>query len=249
MALAGLVGGVIGYALSTNVDEPILTLDMSEYRRQAALYFMLVTASIGIAIIAMDRWGSHQPLISSGDLKVVGTLVGLGLAAGYIGQVIFDSILSPTERLQCFIGFECVTWQLRLARTIGWGVAGLGCGAGVGLAFASRQRLKNAMGGGLVGGLIGGLLFDFVFEIVGYEDLSTSRMIAISVIGLLIGSAIGTADRLRPDDSHVNAVSSNGASPASLHRGLKPPTTPPGSAFGSTGQRLPPPPPPRRPPS
>lgn len=206
MSVAGLVGGVIGFLLSKIPDGTAET--EAQLRTDAGFTFMLMVAAIGAAlIIGNSILDGHPP---SGELLAIAAvaLLGLGFASGYIAQTLYSSMINDSDLARCVIvdefGFEqfdssCYISVIRLARTVGWGLAGALGGVGIGLSFRSRKRLQNAVIGGAVGGLIGGFLFDLIPQILETDSPDTPRLVAVTIIGVLIGVLIAAIDAVRSD--------------------------------------------------
>lgn len=182
MALAGLAGGVLGAILA----EVIQIKDETENRffddnlsLSSGMWFMLGLLGVGAALI-LSQGLIEKNLEKSGTQLVVAlpaVLIG-GFMSGVIGQSVYTSL------------FE----QQRLARTIGWMIAGGLAGVAVGLAFRSSRRVLNGGLGGLGGGLLAGLLFDPISESIASESAATSRLVGFMLIGLLMGALIALID-------------------------------------------------------
>ncbi|NQU43019.1 VWA domain-containing protein [bacterium] len=90
-----------------------------------------------------------------------------------------------------------ITVNRVLLRSLSWGLVGLLLGLAQGIAMGSGKKIRNGLIGGLVGGLIGGFLFDPIGAIVHTDWLS--RLVALCVVGGLIGLMTGLAENLLKD--------------------------------------------------
>jgi hypothetical protein len=84
-----------------------------------------------------------------------------------------------------------------LLRSVSWGIVGLLLGLAQGLAMGSGKKIRNGLIGGFAGGLAGGLLFDVIGMAVHADWLS--RLVALCVIGGLMGLMIGLVENLLKD--------------------------------------------------
>lgn len=193
-AVAGLAGGTVGYFLTTVLDEPSLLSSRESLRSHYAVYFMLIIGCVGVGLIFIDARLRGARVASDLFARAAIALVVLGLVSGYVGQYLFEVMLPDGLPLVCFDPDGCITWEVRVARMLSWGLAGVVGGLGVGLAFGTRHRTERAAAGGLGGGLLGGLLFDEIVALVGNGSPGLARLIGCGVIGLLIGAGIAAAE-------------------------------------------------------
>lgn len=128
---------------------------------------------------------------------LIGGAVGLGcgLVSGSMGGLfaqIFYGWAAPE-------GNELSLRQV-VARTLGWGIAGIAIGLGLGLAHGlpskSPRKIVNGIMGGAIGGFAGGFLFDPLAMVVGGFG---SRLLAMLLIGGLSGAAIGLIEQMRKE--------------------------------------------------
>lgn len=137
--------------------------------------------------------------IYSGNLRkvLIGGAVGLGcgLVSGSLGGLfaqIFYGWAAPE-------GNELSVQQV-IARTLGWGIAGIAIGLGLGLAHGlpskSPRKILNGIMGGAIGGFAGGFLFDPLAMVIGGFG---SRLLAMLLIGGLSGAAIGLIEQMRKE--------------------------------------------------
>lgn len=193
-AVAGFVGGAGGYFLSTVLDEPTLLSTRESVRSYYAVYFMLIIGCVGVCLIFIDARLRGARVASDLFARAAIALVVLGLVSGYVGQILFETMLPDGLPLLCFDPDDCITWEVRVARMLSWGLAGVVGGLGVGLAFGTKHRIQKAAAGGLAGGLLGGLLFDEIVKLVGNGSPSLARLVSSGAIGLLIGAGIAAAE-------------------------------------------------------
>jgi hypothetical protein len=184
LGLAGLVGGMIGAVLSEVIqggdDESRFFRDSLEM--SSGVWFALALLGIGAAMSVSQGISERNPEKSSQAalLAIPASLVG-GYIAGIIAQSVYGSLLNsdlPNE----------------IPRSIGWAIAGGLGGAAVGAGFRSIVRVRNCAIGGLLGGFTGGLAFNTVGEIVGSGF--GARFVGISLIGALMGLAVGLIDKV-----------------------------------------------------
>lgn len=185
----GLVGGMFGALLS----EIIQGGDVSRFFQDSiylstGLWFALALVGIGAALSISQ--GIIERNVEKSGLAAVraipASLIG-GLLAGVIAQWVYGE-LSQTDLPN------------EIPRSIGWAIAGGLGGLAVGIGFNSIVRARNSLFGGMAGGFFGGLAFNTVGEIVG--SASVSRFIGITLIGALMGLAVGLIDMLTVT-SHV----------------------------------------------
>jgi len=251
-AVAGLAGGALGYFCTTILDEPSLLSTRESLRGYYAVYFMVIIGCVGVGLIFIDARLRGQRVASDLFARAAIALVVLGLVSGYVGQFLFEVMLPDGLPLVCFDPDGCITWEVRVARMLSWGLAGVVGGLGVGLAFGTRHRTERAAAGGLGGGLLGGLLFDEIVALVGNGSPGLARLIGCGVIGLLIGAGIAAAESV--GSPRTAAQSQPWVQPDRVQPGvpLPPPpaTRPPGPrpvpprATGVFGGGSPPPSPP-----
>jgi hypothetical protein len=202
MALAGIIGGAVGWALSEGVmggdnedrffsDDPTMG---------TAVWMTLVALGLAALLTAWDgieaRNGSK--VLESWKVGLPVTAIG-GFIGGVIGQQIYNpffdralerAFTAATERE----AMEILESALRVPRAIGFLVAGAVVGIALGVASGSKQRAINGAIGGAIGGFAGGLLFSFVQSSGGM-----ARFVALSVTGVAVGAAIGLVEQVRKE--------------------------------------------------
>lgn len=197
----GAAGGLVGALLGE-----IQFLD-DEYRffpdnihLGTGVWFMLAMVGVAIALAATEsvlqknteKLSAHLPLALAAGL-------GGGFVAGIIAQFVFRELIG-----------ESGEGSPRLARVIGWAIAGALGGLAVGFSFRSNTRIRNGALGGLGGGAIGGILFDPIAEAVGGDSAVGARIVALIAIGAAIGLLMGLLDAVSTNFS-IEVLSREGA--------------------------------------
>lgn len=210
-AIAGLIGGAIGFALSETYRTFADTWGTFESQAidivvSIGIWFALALLGIGGALAAADSiinkdWQKAGFRI----LRAAPFLIVGGIAAGFIAQIVYQNIVDfeavGRELDLCFEAGDRLCSAALVAQTpgraIGWGVAGMLGGIPIGLAASSRTLTQNGAIGGLIGGLIGGAAFDPIalFIIGGPNGLP--RMVGLVIIGALIGAAFSAITAAR----------------------------------------------------
>ncbi len=134
-----------------------------------------------------------------------GGLLGLGIggAGGFFGGVFGQAVYGALGGGQP----TTASGAQMLARSVGWALMGLCVGLGQGAWTRARRKMVNGMVGGFFGGLIGGLLFEPLGDLVAFAAQLTggtvggevSRLVAIVVLGLACGAAIGLVEQARKE--------------------------------------------------
>ena len=182
LALSGLFGGVIGFALSEMFGPDSSIYDSSsQLKIDTGIWFALAMFGIGAALVAGNAFLDRKPPASENiAIAVVALLVG-GFVAGYLAQTVYWAMLENASS----------DASVRPARAIGWLIAGALGGVAVGSSFRTSKRIQNGFLGGAAGGLIGGLLFDSFGTDVG------ARALGLILISTLMGVLIGFIDTAR----------------------------------------------------
>src|SRR5229473_2625000 len=193
-ALAGLAGGAIGWIpVELASHGHTITESESSWTLVGGFVSMSILAGlIGGAILAAEG----KTLELTRTLKrnfLIGFVVCaiLAIPENYYSDLAFTAILSaggwgvgqPGSMLYLFLG-----------RLVGWTLMGLMLGVGVGLASLSPKNIVKGAAGGWVGGFVGGVSFDLVGRLSNTGLLS--RLIGLSLIGLMIGLFIGLVQEL-----------------------------------------------------
>jgi hypothetical protein len=148
-------------------------------RISSGIWFMLGLLGVGVALV-LSQGLIEKNLEKSGAQLAIGLpaiLVG-GFLSGVIGQSIYTAL------------FE----QQRVARVVGWAIAGGLSGVSVGLASRSMRRVLNGGLGGLGGGMLAGLLFDPISSAIASDSAMVARFIGFALIGCLMGVLIALID-------------------------------------------------------
>jgi hypothetical protein len=186
MGLVGLGGGIVGALVAEVVqyeggDETRFFAENLEI--SSGIWFMLGLLGVGVALV-LSQGLIEKNLEKSGAQLAIGLpaiLVG-GFLSGVIGQSIYTALYE----------------QQRVARVVGWAIAGGLAGVSVGLASRSMRRVLNGGLGGLGGGMLAGLLFDPISSAIASDSASDSavvaRFIGFALIGFLMGVLIALID-------------------------------------------------------
>ena len=186
LAATGTIGAIVGFFLGeiqVDDDGPSRFFP-DDLNASSAVYFALVMLGIGVALAASQGL-SERNLQKAGDtvLRALPAIVVGGFISGFIAQSVFTRMLEDDG-------------SPRVARAIGWMLAGGLGGVALGVGFRSKKRVQNGLMGGAVGGLAGGLIFD---SIATETSAQPSRFVALLVIGGLMGLLIGLVDTLRTE--------------------------------------------------
>lgn len=183
LGLAGLVGGMVGAVLSEVIQGGQNDRFFSDsLEMSSGVWFALALLGIGAAMSVSQGISERNPekSTSAALLTVPASLIG-GFIAGVIAQSVYGPLAEgglPNE----------------VPRAIGWAIAGGLGGAAVGAGFRSLVRIRNCALGGLVGGFVGGLAFNTVGRVV--DSGFGSRLVGITLIGTLMGLAVGLIDKV-----------------------------------------------------
>tara|TARA_Y100000294_G_C8559123_1_gene338383 strand:+ start:334 stop:1506 length:1173 start_codon:yes stop_codon:yes gene_type:complete len=209
LGIAGVVGGLLGFGLGEiQIGDDGSRFFSDSVNAGSAVYFSLVLLGVGAALVASQ--GISQKNAQKAAETVLRSLPAIligGAVAGFVAQILYTEMLNSDEideaiRLcsrQSDYACTAVDNLVRPARAIGWMIAGGLSGLALGIGFQSKKRMQNGVIGGAVGGLIGGLLFDSVDNIIGSGSAQPSRLVALLLIGALMGALIGLVDTLRTD--------------------------------------------------
>jgi pSer/pThr/pTyr-binding forkhead associated (FHA) protein len=200
MALAGLIGGALGWipveAVShghtiTQVEN---TWTQIEGVVSMALFWGLVG---GFIVAAQGKTLQVTPAVTRRFLTGLVVCFPIGLPAVYYSNVVFTMILSAGGWGANQAGSEI---YLRVARVIGWVLMGFICGAGVGLASGSIKDLGGSLRNivkGAVGGWVGGFVGGVAFDIIGANASGLyARLFGLCALGLAVGLLIGLVQEL-----------------------------------------------------
>ncbi len=191
LSLAGLTGGFLAWFLT----EFPFAWERTVYREQieilfnVSLFFSIIGGIIGAFLGAIEGLTSRVAIKTIKGIAV-GLLVGFigGAIGGLAGQFVYGELGGGQQ--------ESILLQI-LIRGFGWALVGLFIGLGQGLGTGGGRRILNGLIGGFIGGTIGGLLFDIIASIM-MDDVA-SRAVAISILGLFSGLAIGLVQEMRKE--------------------------------------------------
>lgn len=181
LTIAGIGGGLLGYLLgemaSPGADR--LYESESQIRNSTGVWFMLVVIGIGAGLVGGQYMVTKSPPTGESFLYIAPALIVGGFLSGYLAQALYASMVDGSPRV---------------ARIIGWSLAGLAGGAAASAGFRSKRRLQNGLAGGLAGGFVGGILFDPIAEA---SNDGASRFIGIVLIGALTALLVGVIEQAR----------------------------------------------------
>jgi pSer/pThr/pTyr-binding forkhead associated (FHA) protein len=192
-AMAGLAGGVIGWAPIEIVShghrlgEPqTLTMFIAGTVAEALLGGMIG----GMILAAEDKTLEVTPEMKRRFWRGFIICLVLAAIASLISNYVFTELLAMGGVTS---GTGSIGYVI-LARTVAWTLVGLMLGIGVGLASFSIQNIVKGAIGGAIGGFAGGILFDFISSLS--QTGLASRLVGFAGIGLAIGLFIGLVQEL-----------------------------------------------------
>ena len=196
MAIAGALGGLLAWAINeprTLGADRVRELAGPQVYQHTLLFFGILGGIIGLFLGAVEGLSSlnYRKALIGGLIALAIGGVG-GALAGVLGQMAYGMLHGRGDVL---------TVSQVVARSIGWGIAGLFIGLAQGAATRSVKKIVNGMCGGALGGFLGGFVFDLVgvfMSVLGGMG-TTSRLIAQVVIGLASGAAIGLLEEWRKE--------------------------------------------------
>ncbi|MEI2692364.1 MAG: FHA domain-containing protein [Anaerolineae bacterium] len=172
--LAGALGGLIGW-LPGELVALIRPVEPVVRYVSVALYFILLSASIGATLGAASGWveGSRH---RARQAALTGALFGVlgGLLGSLPGEWAFEVLRG--------IGLGLV------GRALGWAVVGVFIGLAQGVRTRSRARMARGLLGGFIGGYLGGGAFELISIAFGQGLLS--RLAADIILGATLGGLI-----------------------------------------------------------
>ncbi len=200
MALAGLIGGALGWIPVEAVSHghTITQVENAWTQIEGVLSMALFWGLVGGLIVAAQaKTLQFTPAVTRRFLIGLVVCFLIGLPAVYYSNVVFTMILSAGGWGANQAGSEI---YLRVARVIGWVLMGFICGAGVGLAGGSLKDLGGSLRNivkGAVGGWIGGFVGGVAFDIIGANASGLySRLFGLCALGLAVGLLIGLVQEL-----------------------------------------------------
>jgi pSer/pThr/pTyr-binding forkhead associated (FHA) protein len=200
MALAGLIGGALGWLPVELVSHGHTITQIEDFWTQLAgvLSMALFWGLVGGFIVgAQGKSVQLTPAITRRFLVGLVVCFFIGLPAVYYSNVVFTMILTAGGWGANQAGSEI---YLRAARVIGWVLMGFICGAGVGLASGSLNDLMGSLRNiikGAVGGWVGGFVGGVAFDVIGANSSGLyARLFGLCALGLAVGLMIGLVQEL-----------------------------------------------------
>ncbi|HEY3398103.1 MAG TPA: FHA domain-containing protein [Armatimonadota bacterium] len=200
LALAGALGGFLAWAVVEpfTQDGPKMATDLAGILLEMAVFGACLGGLIGAALGCVEGISTRVPEKLWRGLGW-GLLIGGGGGAlgGVVGQLLYGGLGAGLR--------GNLLGQIML-RAIAWGLVGVCVGLSQGAHSGSGRKLVNGLVGGAIGGFVGGLLFDPISMIAqaligghGAHAGLASRLIAMTVLGLCSGAAIGLVEELRKE--------------------------------------------------
>lgn len=214
LGIAGLVGAFIAWAAIVEPNFSDAAAAEGQSNPLNFLFFAAVGSLVGLLI------GCTEGILARNAARAVkGGLIGL--AIGAVGGLLSNLVANFLYTLLLVLGVQLVgadavqnlgTGQpvplplllmFMLARSLGWGIAGMTVGLGPGIAVKSKKMVLNGFLGGMLGGLLGGLLFDPVAYLVSHGTMAVegnlSRAVGTCAVGIGVGIMIGLVEMLTKD--------------------------------------------------
>lgn len=209
LAIAGVVGGCAGWVL----EEVLLKPDSEShhwYGDSATVGTVLFMSVIAVALgCVISSWEGVQARSSqkalSASRRALPFLIGGGVIGGWIAEHVYESMLRDAIERAFRDGassdeaINTLESAMHASRGIAFAIACAAVGAALGAATRSTKRAVNGAIGGAIGGFIGGFLFDYVAEWLDADSGLVPRLVALVVIGGLVGGAIGLIETARRD--------------------------------------------------
>jgi hypothetical protein len=204
--LAGAIGGGLAWVFANPfIVDPVAGAPpqvqlLGVQLAGMGLFFACAGGMIGMMLGAVEGINSR-----SWEKAARGGFFGLtiGAGGGFIGGVIGQAVYGGFGG-----GNQAMPGPLQvLLRGIGWALVGLCVGLAQGALVRSRRKMINGLVGGLLGGAAGGLLFDPIHVAIaqamrltgGTVGGGASRLVALVVVGLACGAAIGAIEQARKE--------------------------------------------------
>jgi hypothetical protein len=207
LAGIGLAGGIVGAILAEIISAP--DSDPPRFGDNLTLGTIVFTTCFAVGLGAfLLAWRGINSGSSAKVWRDLGTGVPVVAVGGAIGGAIAQQIYTPmvesaTKRALQADNFEeaerILANALHFPRAIAFMLVGLMIGVGLGVANKSLKRGQNAVIGGVIGGFIGGYMFDYVGQWMNSDTGFVSRLVAMGIIGALVGFGIGLVDEIRRD--------------------------------------------------
>jgi hypothetical protein len=184
MAVAGLAGGLLGWAVTEPLQAALGSSDPSGKVMEVALYAALVGGAIGLALGAANGF-------AVGVLRKAVCWAGYGLLWGAIGGAAGGGL---AQQIYGWLSVDYAfgTWAQLLLRATGWSIMGVFFGLAQAAVVTADRKMRNGILGGALGGLLGGLAFQLVLNASGSG--AGGRCLALCALGLCIGALIGLVE-------------------------------------------------------
>lgn len=184
-------------AWSQSSGQPLRDFFEAKAVSHTVVFMATIGALTGLCIGLVDGlYSANTRKLAIGGSIGAGAGLLTGALGGLVAQLMYGWLvpnIQPSETLSFFPLIQQI-----LARTIGWGIAGLAVGLGLGLAHGLPSRAIRKIINGILGGALGGFVGGFVFDPLGMVLQGFgSRLIAITLIGGLSGAGIGLIEQLR----------------------------------------------------
>ena len=200
-ALAGLLGGILGWFISEAIMEWTLRPFEDDPAADVALWTALFALGLAAILSAWDGIEARNGtmVLDSWKLGIPVTVVG-AFVGGFIAQKLYepfyeralDRAMSEASSEAEF--FDMMIAATRVPRGLAFLVAGAVVGIAIGAAAKTKQQAINGAIGGAIGGFSGGILFSFV---TGGDG--SARAVALTVTGVAVGAAIGLIEQARKE--------------------------------------------------
>jgi uncharacterized membrane protein YeaQ/YmgE (transglycosylase-associated protein family) len=185
----GVVGALVGALILEFVSQPD---SMSPWYGSnpyvgSLIYFggTALFLGLGFAVGGSIETRSAEKLLR--EVGIGSAIMVLPIVvASLIAQYLYSHLLATYFETQ-YLGGAVNHTQLHIVRGLGWGMCAIGMGVGLGATKRSWRAVLNGAAAGLIGGFIGGFIFDYF----NFSSAMANRVIACTIIGLLIGVAIG----------------------------------------------------------
>jgi hypothetical protein len=201
LLMAGLVGGVLAFALTKLSDVVLEGLGLAENTTVSNVTFTFLLAfAIGLVVSIADPLFSRNTskLATTAAIAIPAAIV-FGLVIGLIASAYYslaiDRVYDDANELAFALNwsdaqyYDYISSQYHLPRGIAWSLVGIAAGLTVGLASRSWKRLGLAVAGGAVGGFIGGFVFDFI------TGEALAQIAGIVILGGLIGGSVALLEQ------------------------------------------------------
>ena len=175
------ITGVAGMGVSDTTQEQVNV--------DTAIWTGLLGVVFGAGVLVFDRllareWESSLKEAARAAIP----LFVASFITGYIAARVYTALLGNTG--------DASHGTYYLARSIAWGLFGLGIGAVLGAIQKSKQLATNGLIGGAIGGAIGGITFEFVSSSLDFSA-AMSRLVGLIAIGAAIAIATRAVESAR----------------------------------------------------